>query len=137
MLINTIIIFLLAMLLLPLHAYLSFCLALPTYLRSKIFWGGIRTGIFIGLYLAGFFLWGRVGFIFLKWSGAIIFFIFYLMWGLLWHWRGMKKFAKLRSEEESSPEFQKSMKELNELEKEAEDELKKELKELLEEKEDY
>lgn len=83
MLIYTIIIVVLAILFLSLHAFFSFCIALPSHLRKKIFWGGMKAYVFTGFDLAGYLIWGRAGFDFFKWPGAIIFFIFCLVWGVL------------------------------------------------------
>ncbi len=122
MLIFTIIIVLLAILFLSLHAFCSFCIALPSYLRPKIFWGGIKTYVFICFDLAGYIIWGRAGFDFFKWPGAIIFFIFYLIWGVWWHWRGLKRLAELKLKTEASSELQDGLKDLDEIEREPENE---------------
>ena len=124
--VQNIISFTLAVILVPLHAYFCFNLAFPEWLRAPIFRGGIKTGILTGLDLAGLLAWGKVGFIIYKWIGIGIFVILYLVWGWIWYWRGFKKLAELRSKAEFSKEFQESLKELERTEKESEDGCEKE-----------
>lgn len=121
--------FVFAILFLPLHAYFSFNLAFPMWLRAPIFQQVMKAGIITGLDIAGFFVWGGFGHKVYKWYGLLIFFLIYLAWGLIWHWKGLKKLEEIRLERELSPESQKTIKELDEIEKELEDESNRELDE--------